>query len=150
MSKIKSYTSSSGMKTVHYDENRNKVGESWRSASGGKVTHYDANGNKTGVSYGNQHGRMTHYDSDGNHTGASYGNSSGRIRHYDNNWNQTGKTNPSFWGYTSETTKKPTSNSQLSHDTINAISTGCAWIIAAPVLLFMLVAFLKIVSFFIS
>lgn len=150
MGKIKSYTSSSGMKTVHYDENGNKVGESWRSASGGRVTHYDANGNKTGVSYDNQHGRMTHYDSDGNRTGTSYGNSSGRIRHYDNNWNQAGETNPSFWGHTSEGVKKPTPNSQMSNDTINTLSTGCALIIAVPILLFIFLAFLKIVSFFVN
>lgn len=141
MGKIKSYTSSSGMKTVHYDENGNKVGESWRSASGGKVTHYDANGNKTGVSYGNQHGRMTHYDSDGNRTGASYGNSSGRIRHYDNNWSQTSETNPSFWGHTSEGTKKTSSSVRSSHDTSNAINAGCIGIIVAFVLLFVLVLF---------
>ena len=49
----------------HYDEDGNKVGESWVSASGGQVTHYDADGNKTGVSYKSPAGHMTHYDSDG-------------------------------------------------------------------------------------
>lgn len=39
MSKIKSYTNRSGNVTVHYDEDGNKVGESWVSVSGGQVTH---------------------------------------------------------------------------------------------------------------
>lgn len=46
MGKITSYTNSSSH-IVHYDENGNKIGESFTSLSGGHVTHYDADGKKS-------------------------------------------------------------------------------------------------------
>ena len=98
MSKIKSYTSPSGAKTTHYDENGNVVGTSYRSLSGGKVTHYDASGNKTGVSYRSPSGHMTHYNSDGSKTGYSQETYSGQVKHYDTNYNKTGESNRNFWG----------------------------------------------------
>ena len=97
MSKIKSYTSVSGSKTTHYDENGNKIGETWRSPAG-QLTHYDANGNKTGTSFTNKYGRMSHYDNNWNKTGNSQVMHSGQVRHYDNNWNKTGESNKNFWG----------------------------------------------------
>ena len=77
----KSYTSASGMKTVHYDEAGNKVGESWRGPSG-RIIHYDAEGNETGRSYQNASGRMTHYGAQGERRGHSYTAPDGRMRHY--------------------------------------------------------------------
>ena len=97
MSKIKSYTSASGAKTTHYDENGNKIGESWKSPAG-RITHYDADGNKTGTSYVNKYGRMSHYDNNWNKTGNSQIMHKGQVRHYDNDWNQTGESNRDFWG----------------------------------------------------
>ena len=133
MSKIKSYTSSSGMKTVHYDENGNKVGESWQSASGGKVTHYDANGNKTGVSYKSHSGHMTHYGSSGSKTGHSYINSVGQIRHYDTDYNKTGDTWGSGFGTTTQFNKttfsEPRSSSRLTPSENTAADGVCGLIV---------------------
>ena len=97
MGKMKSYTSASGAKTTHYDEDGNKIGESWRSPAG-QITHYDADGNKTGTTFTNSYGRMSHYDNDWNKTGNSQTMHSGQVRHYDNDWNQTGESNKNFWG----------------------------------------------------
>ena len=114
MGKVKSYTSASGMKTTHYDENGNKIGESWKSP-GGQITHYDANGNKTGTSFTNKHGHMSHYDNNWNKTGNSQVMHSGQVRHYDNDWNKTGETNKSFWGArVTENSGRPTAHHAVS------------------------------------
>lgn len=97
VSKIKSYTNLSGNVTVHYDEDGNKVGESWVSASGGQVTHYDADGNKTGVSFKSPSGHMTHYDNNWNKHGHSQITYPGQVKHYDNEYNQTGESNQGFF-----------------------------------------------------
>ena len=146
MGKIKSYTSSSGMKTVHYDENGNKIGETWQSASGGKATHYDANGNKTGVSYRSPAGHVTHYDSSGNKTGHSYINSAGQIKHYDTDYNKTGDTWGSGFGHTTQTDSKlsaPSSPRVSLHDSQAAdgmVGLGCLGIIVFVLAVIYLIA----------
>ena len=129
MGKIKSYTNLSGNVTIHYDEDGNKVGESWVSASGGQVTHYDADGNKTGVSFKSPGGHMTHYDGDGNKTGHSQITYPGQVKHYDTDYNQTGESNQGF--FSMNTTGAPGSSSL--HGTSGA-NVGCA------TMLFMLAA----------
>lgn len=121
MSKIKSYTNLSGNVTVHYDEDGNKVGESWVSASGGQVTHYDADGNKTGVSYKSPAGHMTHYDSGGDMTGHSRITYPGQVKHYDNDYNQTGESNQGIFSMNTTSNASPASG----HGTSGA-SIGCA------------------------
>ncbi len=121
MSPIKSYTSKSG-RTVHYDENGNRVGVSYRSLSGGRVTHYDAKGNETGRSYVSPSGRMTHYDASGEKTGTSYTAYPKRIQHYDNQWNKTGDTCGTFFGTTTVPTGKPGAESQSGAE---ASGSGC-------------------------
>ena len=99
MGKVKSYTSASGAKTTHYDENGNKIGETWRSPAG-QLTHYDASGNKTGTSFTKSNGYMTHYDSSWNKTGHSRVTNGGRqAQHYDANWNKTGESNKKSFAY---------------------------------------------------
>lgn len=122
MGKIKSYTNLSGNVTVHYDEDGNKVGESWVSASGRQVTHYDADGNKTGVSIKSPSGHMTHYDSDWNKTGHSQITYSGQVKHFDNEYNQTGESNQGF--FCMNTTGAPTSSSSGHSST--GTNVGCA------------------------
>ncbi len=119
MGKIKSYTSASGAKTTHYDENGNKIGESWKSP-GGQITHYDANGNKKGTSFTNKYGHVSHYDNNWNKTGNSQIMHSGQVKHYDNAWNKTGESNKTFWG-----ARVTEDNGQPSaHHTVS--SPGCA------------------------
>ena len=97
MSKVKSYTSLSGNRTNHYDENGKKVGSSYKSSSGSSMTHYDADGDKVGKSYVNSYGKMTHYDKDGNRIGYSYIRPSGKVDHYDANHNKISSSNQSFF-----------------------------------------------------
>lgn len=135
MGKIKSYTSASGVRTTHYDENGNKVGETWRSPAG-QLTHYDANGNKTGTSFTNKYGRMSHYDNNWNKTGNSQVMHSGQVRHYDNNWNKTGESNKTFWG------ARVTENSSRPSAHHAASSPGCATMLFLAVIGCLLVGIL--------
>lgn len=127
MSKIKSYTSPSGTRTTHYDENGNKIGESWKSPAG-QITHYDANGKKTGTSFTNKYGHMTHYDKDWNKTGHSQIMHSGQVKHYDNNYNKTGESNRTFWG------ARVTENNRQPSVHHSASSPGCATMLFLAVL----------------
>ena len=122
MSKIKSCTDRSGMKTTHYDENGNKVGQSWASRSGGQITHYDADGNITGRSFKSPAGHMTHYDAHYHKTGHSQILHSGHVKHYDNDYNPTGDSYENFWG------AKETDASQFQKRCAPSSSTasGCA------------------------
>lgn len=134
MGKITSYTSLSGMKTVHYDEAGNKIGESWTSASGGQITHYDADGNKTGVSYKSPSGHMTHHDSDWNKTGHSQITHSGQVKHYDTQYNKTGESNQGFFSMNTTNTPRQTTSG---HGASGA-NVGCAtmlFLMAVAVLL---------------
>ena len=99
MSRIKSYTNQSG-RTVHYDENGNRVGISYRSPSGGQAIHCDADGNRVGRSYISPAGRMTHYNESGKLTGRTFVSPSGNLRHYDSQRNTTGETRGTFFGTT--------------------------------------------------
>ena len=136
MGKIKSYTSASGMKTTHYDENGNKIGETWRSPAG-QLTHYDANGNKTGSSFTKPDGSMTHYDNNWNKTGYSRVTNGGhQVRHYDNDWNKTGESNQNFWGaHVTENSGRPSAHHAAS-------SPGCATMLFLAVIGCLLVGIL--------
>ena len=103
---MKSYTNRHG-RTVHYDDNGNKLGESYQSRSGRQVTHYDAEGRRIGRSYGDPDRRMAHYDNDGNRTGSSYTAYPGRMRHYDAAGSHTADT----WNSCLGTTTRPAAGS---------------------------------------
>lgn len=77
------YTSIEGLfgQTIHYDENGNKVGESWPSLFGGEE-HYDTNGNFIGSSERGLFADRVHYDANYNHVGETYTGLFGSKQHY--------------------------------------------------------------------
>lgn len=154
MKKTKSYKGLWGQ-TVHYDNNGNKIGSTWKNGTGGK-NHYDANMNVVGKSYKNFWGGTTHYDANMNPVGKSYRNFYGGITHYDNDMNEVGKSHRNFAGgqtteYHRSCTGKPnrnlSSDDQLNHDLINAVSTVIALAVSIPILLFILLCFLELFGY---
>ena len=139
---MKSYTNRHG-RTVHYDDNGNKLGESYQSHSGRQVTHYDAEGRRIGRSYGDPDRRMVHYDNDGNRTGSSYTAYPGRIRHYDAAGSHTADTWNSCLGTTTRPAagaqeKKPQPRQAQAEEVEG--STGCAaLVLLAALVLFVLI-----------
>lgn len=140
MGKITSYTSASGMRTRHYDENGKMVGESWTSR-GGRTVHYDADGNKTGESYKNKHGHMTHYDQSGKKTGYSQVMKSGQVKHYDTHYNRTGESNQNFWNAHVTEDPNQSSGSSGSNDHFEPVIDDTSWdtVIAIWLLLFLVI-----------
>lgn len=69
--------------TIHYDENGNKVGESWPGLFTGSLEHYNDVGEHVGHSERGFIEDLVHYDSDNNCVGSSERGLFGSTHHYD-------------------------------------------------------------------
>ena len=69
---------------LHYDENGNKVGESWPGLFGGSYDHYDENGKYAGYSDPGIISDYNHYDAGNHRVGSSQRGVFGGYNHYDN------------------------------------------------------------------
>ena len=85
--------------TIHYDENGNKVGESWPGLFGGE-NHYDQDGTFIGSSERGLIADRVHYDADHQRIGETYTGLFGSKEHY----GQDGKIGSSWDGLTGTNT----------------------------------------------
>ena len=85
----------------HYNEQGEKIGESWRGLFGGSWDHYDSNGSYAGYSDVGLFTDKEHYDRNNSHVGSSMHDCFGGYDHYDNS-GYAGHTTRGLFGYDSD------------------------------------------------